>query len=73
MLDQIEITVNGQQQPVPTTWSVQNLVDSLQSTVRGPVAVELNENILRRENWASTPLQKGDRLEIVHFVGGGER
>ncbi len=35
------------------------------------VAVELNRQIVRREQWLSTPLKDDDRLEIVHFVGGG--
>jgi len=35
------------------------------------VAVELNRDIVPRERWAETRLKDGDRLEIVHFVGGG--
>jgi thiamine biosynthesis protein ThiS len=35
------------------------------------VAVELNREIMPRENWSATALQEGDKLEIVHFVGGG--
>jgi sulfur carrier protein len=35
------------------------------------VAVELNREIVPRGNWSATPLKDGDRLEIVHFVGGG--
>jgi len=35
------------------------------------VAVELNRNIVPREQWAEISLSEGDRLEIVHFVGGG--
>jgi sulfur carrier protein len=35
------------------------------------VAIELNREIVAREHWASTTLHDGDRLEIVHFVGGG--
>jgi len=35
------------------------------------VAVELNRDIVPRDRWAATQLQEGDRLEIVHFVGGG--
>ncbi|MGP0020679.1 MAG: sulfur carrier protein ThiS [Candidatus Sulfotelmatobacter sp.] len=36
------------------------------------VAVELNLDIVPRDRWATTLLEEGDRLEIVHFVGGGE-
>ncbi len=72
MQHQIEISINGEVQSVPTRWSVEDLVESLGDLQRGPVAVEHNETILRREEWPRTPLQKGDRVEIVHFVGGGE-
>lgn len=37
------------------------------------IAVERNQEIVRRADWASTPVQEGDALEIVHFVGGGAR
>jgi len=35
------------------------------------VAVELDREILRREAWATTEVENGSALEIVHFVGGG--
>jgi thiamine biosynthesis protein ThiS len=35
------------------------------------VAIELNREIVPRDRWSQTALQDGDRLEIVHFVGGG--
>ncbi len=35
------------------------------------VAIELNREIVPRDRWAQTRLSDGDRLEIVHFVGGG--
>jgi thiamine biosynthesis protein ThiS len=35
------------------------------------VAIELNREIVHRDRWQQTRLKDGDRLEIVHFVGGG--
>jgi sulfur carrier protein len=35
------------------------------------IAVEHNGQIAARSTWQETPLASGDRLEIVHFVGGG--
>ena len=35
------------------------------------VAVELNRDIVPRDRWQDTSLKEGDRLEVVHFVGGG--
>ncbi|MGH9932033.1 MAG: sulfur carrier protein ThiS [Pyrinomonadaceae bacterium] len=36
------------------------------------MAVELNHNVIRRAQWENTVLQADDKVEIVHFVGGGE-
>lgn len=35
------------------------------------VAIERNGEIVARASWESAPVQAGDKLEIVHFVGGG--
>ena len=54
--------------PVPTTLAA--LIDFL-GMKADRVAVELNREIVPRDRWAVTELHDGDRLEIVHFVGGG--
>ncbi len=53
--------------PAPT---VAALVESLQFRA-DRVALERNGDIVSRTAWADTPLLAGDRIEIVHFVGGG--
>jgi thiamine biosynthesis protein ThiS len=35
------------------------------------IAVELNRDVVRRSDWSTTELRDDDRIEIVHFVGGG--
>ena len=35
------------------------------------IAVELNREVVRRNDWSVTMLNENDRVEIVHFVGGG--
>lgn len=35
------------------------------------IAVEVNKRIIRRSEWDQTTINDGDRIEIVHFVGGG--
>ena len=35
------------------------------------IAVELNREVVRRTDWDKTVVRDGDRIEIVHFVGGG--
>jgi len=67
---QIEIVVNGEPRSVPDGFTVSELLDSL-GLPADRVAVEYNREILKKDRWATTRLQPGDRLEIVHFVGGG--
>ena len=35
------------------------------------IAIELNGEVVRRNDWVNALVREGDRLEIVHFVGGG--
>ncbi len=35
------------------------------------IAIEVNQRVVRRDEWDQTTLAEGDRIEIVHFVGGG--
>jgi thiamine biosynthesis protein ThiS len=67
---EIEITVNGEPQRIPVESSVTDLIATL-ALAPERLAIELNREILPRRAWADTRLQSGDRLEIVHFVGGG--
>jgi thiamine biosynthesis protein ThiS len=39
---------------------------------RERIAIELNQAVIRRAEWPATKLREGDKIEIVHFVGGGE-
>lgn len=66
----IEITVNGESQRVAAQSSVTDLIALLDLTAQR-LAIELNLSILPRVTWTDTRLQDGDKLEIVHFVGGG--
>ena len=71
MAKKIEIIVNGKQTNISTTWTVEDLVHDLELVGR-QVAVEVNGQIISRDRWPEQPLGSGDRIEIVHFVGGGE-
>ena len=66
----MQVQVNGESREVPSAVPLEGLLDMLQLK-KDRVAVELNRKIVRREFWAQTVLQENDRLEIVHFVGGG--
>ena len=64
------VIVNGQPKQCPDGSSLAQFIEHLQLKC-DRVAVELNRAIAVRNRWAETPLHDGDRLEIVHFVGGG--
>jgi sulfur carrier protein len=68
----IQIVVNGETREVPPGLDVAALLSHLVLPV-GRVAIERNLEILPRAQWVSTSVQAGDRYEIVHMVGGGER
>lgn len=63
------LTVNGRAQALAVA-TVDELLQQLQ-LAQSQVAVELNGSIVPREAFGDTPLQDGDQLEIVRFVGGG--
>ena len=62
--------VNGEEKTFDSQLSLAQLIERL--GMKGDrVAVELNREIVARAQWAETQLNDDDRLEIVHFVGGG--
>lgn len=66
----MHLFVNGEQKSCAEPTSLTQLIDQL--GMKGDrVAVELNREIVPRARWPETDLHEGDRLEIVHFVGGG--
>ena len=66
----MEIQINGERRPVENGVSVAGLVQLL-GLPPDRVAVERNREIVRRQDWEQVRLGPDDRLEIVHFVGGG--
>ncbi len=70
MSEAIRIQVNGQPRGCRTGATVSDLLDELAITT-DRVAVELNLEILDRQEFARRCLQEGDRVEILSFIGGG--
>ena len=65
----MNLLINGESRSSSAA-TLSALVDEL-SMKPDRVAIELNREIVPRDRWSQTALQEGDRLEIVHFVGGG--
>ena len=71
----MKVHINGEErafaEPAPPfQFTLAFLVEALDMK-SDRVAVELNRNIVPRDRWPETLLKEGDRLEVVHFVGGG--
>ncbi len=65
----MRLVINGEERNL-TAANLEALIEEL--GMKGDrVAVEVNREIVPREKWSATALKDGDRLEIVHFVGGG--
>ena len=66
----MQLTVNGETRSFEGASNVAALVDALGLDPR-KVAVERNLEIVPKSAYAATNLSDGDRIEIVHFIGGG--
>jgi sulfur carrier protein len=66
----MNLTVNGEPRTLDSVADVAGLVAALGLDAR-KVAVERNLEIVPRSAYGRTPLADGDRIEIVHFIGGG--
>ncbi|HEX5602736.1 MAG TPA: sulfur carrier protein ThiS [Pyrinomonadaceae bacterium] len=65
----MKVFVNGELREVEIS-TLAELITELDLPV-ARIAVELNREVVRRSDWGSTMLKDEDRIEIVHFVGGG--
>lgn len=66
----MQVTVNGDSHDVPPAITLLALIESFGLEPR-KVAIERNLEIVPRSTYGQVELGEGDRLEIVHFVGGG--
>jgi thiamine biosynthesis protein ThiS len=67
----LTIQLNGEPRTFEHDISVSQLILGL-NLASDRIAVEVNRQVLRKQVWPDTILQNGDRVEIVHFVGGGD-
>lgn len=68
----MNVVVNGEQRAMGDVVSVADVVAGTVSGDRhGGIAVALNGEVVLRSDWQSTVLNEGDRIEILHAIGGG--
>ena len=66
----MSVLINGEMREVPEGVDLSRLLELL-SLPQQRVAVELNRVVVRRREWPRVTINDGDRIEVVHFVGGG--
>lgn len=66
----MNLIINGQDRQFDSVSTIATLLERL-GMKPDRVAVELNRELVPRERWTATYLSDDDKLEIVHFVGGG--
>ena len=66
----MNVIINGEPEILPDGLTVSEIVIRL-DLVGGRLAIERNGEIVPRGRWESVALGDGDKLELVHFVGGG--
>lgn len=66
----MKITLNGEIRELESEVSLDRLLELL-SLPQQRVAVELNREVVRKKDWPNVVVKDADRIEVVHFVGGG--
>jgi sulfur carrier protein len=69
-IKKIKIRVNGRVKSISDNSNVLDLVKNLKISMK-KVAIELNQQIIDKKNISKINLKKNDKIEIVHFIGGG--
>ena len=68
--NKIKITVNGKQMQIIPKFSLKSLITKLNMPLN-KIAIELNKKIIDKKRISKIQLKKDDKVEIVHFIGGG--
>ena len=69
-IKKIEIKVNGKVKLISDKYRMSDLVNKLKIPMK-KVAIELNQEIIDKKTDSKIVLKKNDKIEIVHFIGGG--
>ena len=69
-IKKIQIKLNGNVRIINENFKIIDLIKRLKIPVK-KVAIELNHEILDKKKLSNTYLKKNDKIEIVHFIGGG--
>lgn len=66
----MQLYINGEIKELPLKMNLIGVLEHFKLPSER-IAIELNKEVVRRKDWVSTEIKEGDRLEVIHFVGGG--
>ena len=66
----MQVFINGETKEIAEEVNLTELLEKF-SLPRERIAVELNKVVVRRKDWETILVKDADKIEIVHFVGGG--
>jgi len=69
-IKKIKIRLNGKSKVIHENYKIQSLLSDLKIPLK-KVAIELNQEILNKKKLSKIKIKKNDKIEIVHFIGGG--
>lgn len=64
------ILVNGETKEIQKEINLSELLELL-ALPSERIAIELNREVVRKKDWANIKIKDADKIEVVHFVGGG--
>ena len=69
-INKIKIKINGKTKSLINDYSLSNLIKNLKIPLK-KVAIEVNKEIVDKKKINKIKLKNNDKIEIVHFIGGG--
>lgn len=66
----MRVLINGETREVAGEMNLRELLEKLDLPTER-IAVEVNKDVVRKKDWESVKISDEDKIEIVHFVGGG--
>ena len=69
-IKKIKIKLNGKEKQIDGNTQIEKLMNDLKIPIK-KVAIELNQEILDKKKLRKIKLKHNDKVEIVHFIGGG--
>lgn len=66
----MRVLVNGEVRKIKEELNLQELLELLELPMER-IAIELNKEVIRKKDWENVKVADSDKIEIIHFVGGG--